>query len=221
MRFFRRISGISRLFAFGPAAGAARVQFETQSTGVQTISSDLSPAGPIVLHASGTQRFTLDPAAGVADVTSDFHGSDFPTPSGLATYDLYNTATVGTVIEAAGVFKAHYSLLFELKVTGGDLAGVVFETREGAIFEGTVASLPFPPDSVFGDPNRPDDGVAIHVKADPNGVMASLGVRVGDPAGRSSNRVVTTLGVVPGPGGQTLLGLGLAGAIGAALRRSR
>ena len=96
---------------------------------------------------------------------------------------------------------------------------MVFETKDDAIFEGTVASLPFPPNSVFGDPNRPNDSVNIYLKADPNGVMASLGVAVGDPVGSSSNRVVTTLNVIPEPASLTLLGVGAAGLIGCFMRR--
>lgn len=207
------------LFLLAPAAEAASIVFNTQSTAVQTISSDLFPTGSIVLSAAGTQHFTIDPTTGFADVTSEFKGSDFVAPDGSATYNLYNTATTGTVTDNGGSFTVHFSLLFELAITSGVLNGVVFETKDDAIFEGTVASLPYPPNSVFGDPNRPNDSVNIFLKADPNGVMASLGVAVGDPVGSSSNRVVTTLSVIPEPASLTLLGVGAVGLIGRFMRR--
>lgn len=208
------------LFLLAPAANASIV-FDTQSTATQTISSDLFPTGSIDLNAAGTQQFTLDLATGFANVTSNFKGADFATPLGTFNYDLYNTITTGTITDNGGSFTISYLLLFELKITSGALDGVIFETKTNALFETTVASLPFPPNTVFGDPNRPNDAVDIFVKADPNGVLASLGINVGDAVGSSSNRVVTTLNVIPEPTSVSLLGLGVLGLVGYARRRTR
>ena len=50
---------------------------------------------------------------------------------------------------------------------GSPLDGVTFETLSNATFQSTVPGFPFPDGSVFGDPNRPNDAVAIFVKSDP------------------------------------------------------
>jgi hypothetical protein len=222
MRLNRLSLMLFGLLLLAPAADASIV-FDTQSTAVQTITSPLYaglPNSSIVLSAAGTQQFTLDLTTGVANVTSSFHGTDFLATDGFASYDLYNTATTGTVTDNGGSFTIHFSLLFELKITSGALDGVIFETKTDSIFEGTVASLPFPNNSVFGDPARPNDSVAIFVKADPNGVLGLLGIPIGAQAGSSSDRVVTTLNVIPEPASLVMFGLGVVGLIGCTRRRA-
>jgi hypothetical protein len=221
MRLHRVCLMLFGLFSLSLAsASGASIDFNTQSTAVQTITSDLV-GGSIVLSAAGTQHFTVDLDAGTANVTSDFKGTDLVTPVGTFDYDLYNTATTGTAVDNGdGTYTIRYTLLFELKVTSGALDGVVFETRTDSLFETTVTSIPFPDGTVLGDPARPDDETTIYLQADPNGVLASLGVNVGDPVGTSSNRTVTILTVVPEPSGLALLGLGALALAGVA-RRSR
>jgi len=221
MRLHRVCLTLFGLFTLSLAtASGASINFDTQSTAVQTITSDLV-GGSIVLSAAGTQHFTVDLDAGTANVTSDFKGTDLVTPLGTFSYDLYNTATVGTAVDNGdGTYTISYLLLFELKVTSGALDGVVFETLSDSLFESTVSSIPFPDGTVFGDPARPDDETTIFLKTDPNGALAGLGINVGDPVGTSSNRVVTALTVVPEPSSLALLGLG-ALALGGIARRSR
>lgn len=215
--FCASIVGIS-LFA---GSASADYQFITQSTATQTITSPLVAGGSIVLDAAGSQEFTIDPVGGTANVVSDFKGTDFETVVGTFNYKLYNTATVGTVTTNNGQYTVTFSLLFELKIVGGLLDGVTFETLTNATFTGTFDSIPFPDNSVFGDPNRPDDAVAIFLKSDPNGVLGSIGVGIGDPVGTSSNRVVTALRPVPEPSAlaSCAFGLGLVAAFGLRGRR--
>ena len=209
------------LLPLAPAANAELI-INTWSSATQTITSPLIPGTSIVLDAAGTQQFTIDTATGFANVVSDFKGSDFETPLGTATYDLYNTMTTGTVTDNGGSYTISYSLLFELKITSGPLEGVIFETLTDSIFETTVSSLPFPPGTAFGDPARPNDPTGIFLKADPNGVLASLGVTIGSQVGVSSDRVVTVLSIVPEPTSALLLGLGVSSLVSyARWRRSR
>ena len=208
------------------ATANADFQFDTASTATQTITSTLVTGGSIPLNAAGTQHFTIDPVAGTASVTSAFTGSDFVTPFGTFSYTLYNTATNGTVTLSGGNYTIEFMLLFELQITGGGgglLDGVTFETKDNAIFRGTVASLPFPSNSVFDDPNRPNDAVTIFLKSDPNGVLAANGVPLNSPVGTSSDRVVTTLRSVPEPSTLLLGALGavLIGAFGLRKRMAR
>jgi hypothetical protein len=209
--------GLSSL-SIATASGAS-INFDTQSTAVQRITSDLV-GGSIILNAAGTQHFTVDLDAGTANVTSDFKGTDLETPLGTFAYDLYNTATVGTAVDNGdGTYTISFTLLFELKVTSGPLDGVVFETLTDSLFQSTVSSIPFPDGTVFGDPARPNDETTIYLKSDPSGILSGLGINVGDPVGTSSDRTVTILSVVPEPSSLALLGLGSLALAGVARRK--
>ena len=209
------------LLALSVVASSANAEFDfvTDSTATQTITSPLVDGGSIDLKSTGTQHFSIDPAAGTANVTSAFTGADFDALGTSFSYDLYNTATTGTVTSSGGVYTIKYTLLFELKITGGGggaLDGVTFETKDTAIFQSSVTSLPFPDNTVFGDPSRPNDVVKIYLKSDPNGVLAANGVPVGAVIGTSSDRVVTVLRSVPEPASLVswAIGAGLLGAFG-------
>jgi hypothetical protein len=209
--------GLSSL-SIATASGAS-INFDTKSTAVQRITSDLV-GGSIILNAAGTQHFTVDLDAGTANVTSDFKGTDLETPLGTFAYDLYNTATVGTAVDNGdGTYTISFTLLFELKVTSGPLDGVVFETLTDSLFQSTVSSIPFPDGTVFGDPARPNDETTIYLKSDPSGILSGLGINVGDPVGTSSDRTVTILSVVPEPSSLALLGLGSLALAGVARRK--
>jgi hypothetical protein len=213
------------LLALSLAASSANadIQFETESTATQTIDSPLVLNDQIVLHSAGNQYFTIDPGTGFANVTSDFHGNDFATSFGNFSYDLYNTATTGTVTVSGGQYTVTFTLLFELRITSSFLAGVTFETFQNATFQGTVGSLPFPDGSVFGDPNRPNDAVTIFLKSDPNGILGSFGIPVGAPVGTSSDREVEILRTVPEPSAflSVAIGAGLLGAFGLRKKTTR
>jgi hypothetical protein len=159
----------------------------------------------------------------VAGVTSDFEGADLPdplNPGSFLTYDLYNTATVGTVTpDGTGGFDITFTLLFEVRITSGLLAGTTFETLTDALFSTTGASLPFAPGTVFGDPARPADGVFVFVKTDPSGILTAAGAPPGTLVGVSFDRTVTINAVVPEPTSLALLGAGAAGLLGWARRR--
>ena len=216
MRTVRSCLAIFALSVLSPSA-QADFDFVTASTATQTITSPLVANGMINLNATGFQHFTISPSTGFANVTSSFQGNDFLTAFGAASYTLTNTQTSGTVtVGTNGVYTVSFQLLFELKITSGVLTGVTFDTLTNALFRGTTATLPFPNNTVFGDPARPNDAVAIYLEADPNGVLASLGVPIGASVGTSSNRVVTALNVVPEPGSLgllTLAGLSAAGRV--------
>jgi len=218
MRFLRLcLPCLALALVWAPPTAYAGFDFYTASTATQTISSQLVPGGSIDLNASGIQHFTIDTVAGTANVTSDFKGTDFLTPFGAASYNLYNTETTGTVTDnGGGSFTIAYLLLFELEITSGPLAGVIFETLDNALFQTTVPSIPFPDNTVFGDPSRPNDVVAIYLKSDPNGVLGSIGVPIGAPVGTSSNRVVTAVRSVPEPTAMVsgAIGAGLLGTFG-------
>ena len=191
--------------------------FTTQSTATQVITSPLF-GGSVSLTATGPQVFTLNPATGFADVTSDFKGSDLPdplNPGGFLSYDLFNTTTMGTVVQnPSGSFDVSFEVLFELRVTSGPLAGLTFETQQFATFSAAnVPAIPFPPGTAFSDPTPPDT-LPIFVKFDPTGTFPP-----GALVGTSSNRVVTINSVVPEPPGAILLAS--AGLLGALWMRRR
>src|SRR5688572_6095069 len=115
------------------SAAQGEIIFTTRSTAKQTIASPLF-GGAVNISASGPQIFTFDLGAGTASVTSAFQGTDLPdpfTPGGFLSYDLFNTATTGTIAQNLdGTFNIDFSLLFELVVTSGPLAGLTFETLD-------------------------------------------------------------------------------------------
>jgi len=211
--------GLAAALSFGPIAGAAIV-FDTNSLAVQMIESPLFGGAPFVLSAPGTQRFTLDLEAGVANVTSDFKGTDLPdplNPGGFLTYDLYNTpaSTTGTVaLNGMGTYDIVLTLLFELSITSGPLAGQTFETQQFATFAALgVPLIPFPDGTVFSDPTPPDL-VVIFAKTTLPGVY-----NAGDPIGTSSGRTVTILNVVPEPASLAMVGLAAVVGLTALTRR--
>lgn len=173
----------------------ADIVFSTESTATQQINSPLL-GGTFTLVAHGPQTFDIDLATGTASVTSAFKGSDFPDPfepSVPFTYDLYNTATTGTVTQVGSMYDVSFSLLFELKLTSGPLAGLTFETLDNATFAASnIPTIPFPAGTSFSDPMAPMDAVNIYVKYDPTFTFP-----VGTLAGYSFDRVVTINEVVP------------------------
>jgi hypothetical protein len=193
----------------GLEARAGIIVFDTESTATQNISSGL---GDFSLTSTGTQQFTIDTTHMTANVTSSFQGSDFPDPGGGSDkYNLYNTATTGTVtMNGDGSYNIAFHLLFELDVTSGNLNGLSLVTTTDATFATTGATLPFLPGTAFADPNLPSsDAVDIYLKSD-----------LSSPVGVSFDRLVTINSVVPEPSAITLLGIGLAGLCGY-MRRTR
>lgn len=205
----------------GVDARAGLVVFDTESTATQMIYSPLL-GGTVALDAAGLQQFTINTTTGAADVTSAFQGSDFPnpySPGQFFTYDLYNTVTTGTVTtNLSGSYDISYSLLFELKLTSGPLAGLIFETLQDATFASSdIPTLPFPVGTAFSDPAGPaNDGVYIYVKYDPTGTYAP-----GTLAGESFDRVVTVNSIVPEPSSIVSVSLATVICVFCGWRRSR
>jgi len=83
------------------------------------LTSPLFGNDSIVITVDGTQHFSIDPGMGVANVTSDFVGTDLPNPLSAGdslTYSLHNTT--GTVIDDGnGTYDISFTLLFEPKIT--------------------------------------------------------------------------------------------------------
>lgn len=194
----------------------ADIVFSTLSTATQTLSS---PAfgGAVPITSRGIQVFTFNVATNLANVTSAFQGNDLPDPAGSGqkvTYDLYNTATTGTITQnASGKFDIAFSLLFELKVTSGLAAGLTFETKTISHFNATnVIDLPFKLPVAFTDPGPNSDTVPILIKFDPSGQTP-----VGTVVGTSSGRTVTT----PEPASMILSAIGMIGLTAMMYRRNR
>jgi hypothetical protein len=205
----------------GVEARAGLIVFDTESTATQMISSPLF-GGAVPLDATGPQQFTINTTTGAANVTSAFQGSDFPNPYApgqFFTYDLYNTVTTGTVTtNPSGSYDISYSLLFELKLTSGPLAGLIFETLQDATFASSnIPTLPFPAGTAFSDPAGPaNDAVNIYVKYDPTGTFAP-----GTLVGESFDRLVTVNSIVPEPSSIVLGGLATVICVFWGWRRSR
>jgi PEP-CTERM motif len=188
-------------------ARAGLYVFDTESTATQMISSPL--LGTFPLDASGTQQFTINTTTGFANVTSSFQGSDLPDPftGQNDTYNLYNTATTGSVtMNPSGSYNISFQLLFELDVTSGALNGLSLVTMENATFENVnVTALPFPVPIAFSDTSGGSDSVGVYLKNDFGNYTA------GTQAGVSYDRIVTVNSIVPEPSGIALLGLGVVG----------
>lgn len=207
MRWLKFTLTLAATLALAGSA-SAQVVFNTNSVATQTITSPVF-GGAVPLSATGIQTFTINTATGFAGVTSDLHGSDLPNPLAPGTflnYDLYNTATTGTITPSgSGPYVVSFSLLFELRVTSGPLTGLTFETQDQATFTAlNVASVPFPANTSFSDPTPPDT-VAIFVKTDPTNTFPP-----GTLIGTSSDRLVVAISVVPEPSSLTLAGLSAA-----------
>jgi hypothetical protein len=190
-------------------ARAGLYVFDTDSTATQMIYSPLLSNSAFPLDASGTQQFTINTTTGYANVTSFFQGSDLPDPftGQNDTYNLYNTATTGSVtMNPSGSYNISFQLLFELDVTSGALNGLSLVTMEIANFTNvSVASLPFPVPTSFSDTSGMSDSVGVYLKNDFGPYTA------GTQAGVSYDRLVTVNAIVPEPSGIALLGLGVVG----------
>ncbi len=208
MRYFMLCISLGGLFVSASAAEAAII-FTTQSTATQSISSPLFGPNPVQLSAVGPQVFSIDTAAGTANVISALTGSDLPdplNPGGFLTYSLANTATTGTIVtNPDGTYNVDFQLLFELMITSGPLSGITFETLQNSTFAASnIPTIPFPPGTAFSDPLSPDITV-IFLKSDPNNILAGLGINIGDPIGVSFGRVVTIDAVTSVPEPTTLV----------------
>jgi hypothetical protein len=195
MRLAPTLVGLTLLLglSLGLEARAGIFVFDTESTATQMISSPLL-GGAVSITAYGPQQFTIDTTNGTANVTSEFHGSDFPDPNNpgqFLTYDLYNTLTTGAVTtDPSGGYDIAYHLLFELKITSGSLAGLTFDTQQDATFAASnIPGFPFPAGTSFSDPSG-SDAVGIYVG--------------GNLVGTSFDRVVTINQIVPEPSSLTL-----------------
>jgi hypothetical protein len=203
------------------APAGAGFNFTTDSAATQTITSPLFGNTPFTFTGVGTQEFAIDPVGGTASVISFFQGNDIPNPFAPGTYlsyNEYNTTTGGTVTQTSpGVYTITFHLLFEVDITSGPLAGLELDTTQSAIFQATnVADIPFDPGTVFGDPSRPNDPVAVSVKYDPTGTLPT-----GSQFGTSTDRTVTVFSVVPEPSSVVLLILGAFGPVAYLARRRR
>jgi hypothetical protein len=200
-RLIALLCSVAAAVSFAGSAAAA-VVFDAQSTATQTISSPLF-GGSATITATGTQTFTLDLVGSAANVISDFKGTDLPdplNPGGFLDYDLYNTATIGTVTVVPHGYDVNFEVLFELKVTSGPFTGLTFETQQQATFFTPEAhSLPFPGGTLFADPTPPDL-VNIYVKIDPTGNLPA-----GSLVGASFDRTVTVGSAVPEPSSMALV----------------
>ncbi len=215
MRLASTLVGLVLLagLSVGPEARAGYFEFDTESTATQDINSAF---GAFTLTATGIQHFTINTTTGYANVTSPFQGSDFPDPytHGYDTYNLYNTATTGTVTtNGDGSYNVSFSLLFELDVTSGALAGLSVVTHDDATFTASnIATLPFPSGTGFFDPGG-SDTLNLYAK-DAFGPFAQ-----GQMVGTSSNRLVTINSVVPEP--SSIVSAGVAAFVGLAVMRYR
>jgi hypothetical protein len=214
--------GLALAAVLAIAGSAKAVVIEAQSTATQTLTSPLF-GGSVNITASGPQTFTLDLDAGTASVTSLFHGTDLPNagaPGTFLPYDLYNTATTGTVVAVPGGYNINFELLFELKITEPTFGGMTFETKQNATFFASNASLPFAAGTVFSDPTPPDM-LPIFLKSDPLGLLGPFGLSVGNQTGASSLRTVTINSAVPEPSSIALVSAGLLGGFAWRLRRRK
>lgn len=193
MRSFVLCVSAAAMLSWTVTANGAATVFTTNSSATQTINSPLF-GGSVSLSSAGPQVFTINPATGVAGVTSDFTGSDLPDPlhpGEFLTYQLYNTVTQGIVKQNnSGSYDITFELLFELKITSGILSGLTFQTLQYATFAtADVTTIPFPPGTAFSDP-APPDTVVVYLKI-------ARGQKLRLPLGTSTNRVVTVDEIVP------------------------
>ena len=191
----------------GKHARADLFEFDTISTADLDFVSLLiyGDSNPRQLSSTGPQSFSIDTTAGTADVDSFFQGNDLEdpfNPGGFLSYELYNTTTSGTVTPSGtpGLFDVDFTLLFELEITSGAFAGVIFETTDFTSFTTTDATMPFAPGTIFSSPGPID----IFVKVDPTGTFPP-----GTFVGTTDNRTVTVNSVIPEPASLSLLGFGL------------
>lgn len=217
MRLHRLATALAlAMICSATATARAGIVFDTNSTARLTVTSQLL-GGSEFLTASGPQHFTIDPVAGTANVTSAFVGHDLVLLGQTVSYNLYNTITTGVSSKnLSGTYNVSYSLLFELQVTSGALAGLTFETKQNSTFaSANIATLPFPTGTVFADPGL-DDSTNIYVKSSPTPQLPA-----GTLVGTTSGRTVTIDSIVPEPATWALglLGAGLAGI--SAVRKGR
>lgn len=201
------------------SATAGVLEFRTYSTATQKLASPLfGAASPVTIAANGTQDFTFDTGTGIAGVTSDLSGADFPnplSPGSFWSYHLVNTTTVGSFTPSGpGTYTATFPVQFALTLTSGPLAGVTFETNSmlpPPVFTADTA-LPFPPGTTFASP-------------DPVGIYAAVTVpgffNAGDLIADSFDRTVVIDTVIPEPASLVVACIGVAGMAGFTWRRRK
>lgn len=187
-------------FESARSANADELVFVTESSFTQSLASPFF-GGNIDIAAFGLQTYTVDVDTGFANVESLFQGNDLPdplNPGEFLNYDLYNTATTGSIVENVdGFFDIQFSALFELRVTSGLFTGFTFETLDFASFDAIdIDGVPFPPGTLFYSP----DSVDVFVQFDPTFTFPP-----GELIGESFERRITIQSVVPEPTSMFLL----------------
>jgi len=107
----RRITlGFTLIVLLVSSINASAGSFVVEATPRQLITPSNAGFGtPYFTEATGTIQITLDLNTGTATGTGFFTGHDFVTPSGSASYDLYNSQSTGTIsLNLNGATISHF-----------------------------------------------------------------------------------------------------------------